>query len=193
MKTKLIIALFALTALPALSAVAQTSTWIIDPVHSQSNFEVRHLSVSNARGSITNITGTVVWDPRDPSKDSVNAVLDATTINSGSAYRDKDIKSDAFFNTEKFPTLTFHSTSVKRDGKGLKVAGELTLAGVTRPVVLDVDGPATPHKGMQEGLVSGLEATTTIKRTDFNFGSKYPDAVVGEDVKITIDIELEQK
>ena len=181
MKTKLIIALFALTALPALSAVAQTSTWIIDPVHSQSNFEVRHLSVSNARGSITNITGTVVWDPRDPSKDSVNAVLDATTINSGSAYRDKDIKSDAFFNT------------VKRDGKGLKVAGELTLAGVTRPVVLDVDGPATPHKGMQEGLVSGLEATTTIKRTDFNFGSKYPDAVVGEDVKITIDIELDQK
>jgi polyisoprenoid-binding protein YceI len=82
---------------------------------------------------------------------------------------------------------------VKRDGKGLKVAGELTLAGVTRPVVLDVDGPATPHKGMQEGLVSGLEATTTIKRTDFNFGSKYPDAVVGEDVKITIDIELDQK
>ena len=77
--------------------------------------------------------------------------------------------------------------------KGLEVTRDLTLGGVTRSVVLDVTGPATPQKGMQGGLVTGIEATTTVKRTDFNLGTKYPNAVVGDEVKLTIDVEMDQK
>ncbi|QHN05444.1 polyisoprenoid-binding protein [Granulicella sp. WH15] len=190
--TRLRITMLALLAASTFPAIAQ-NTWTIDPVHSQANFEVRHLSVTTVRGAITNVTGTVVWDPKDPSKDKVDAVLDATTVNSGNAYRDKDVRGETLFNIEKFPTLTFKSTSASRSGKGVKVTGELTLAGVTKTVVLDVVGPAAPQKGQQGGLVTGLEATTTIKRADFNFGSKYPNAVVSDEVKITLDVEMDQK
>ena len=175
------------------SAFAQGTTWTIDPVHTQATFQVKHLSMSNIRGGLSNITGSVVWDPKDITKDSVNATLDAKTINTGSDYRDKYLKGEDFFNTDKYPTLTFRSTSVKKAGAGFKVTGDLTLAGVTRSVVLDVEGPAAPQKGPEGGLVSALSATTTIKRADFNFGSKYPNAMVSDEVKITIDLEMGQK
>src|ERR1700733_13205934 len=193
MKISLHVTFSAFLTVLASPAFAQSNTWTIDPVHSQADFEIRHLSVSNVRGAITNVTGIVVWDPKNPSKNSVDAVLDATTINSGNSYRDKDVKGESLFNVEKFPTLGFKSTSVARSGKGLKVSGQLTLAGVTKTVVLDVVGPAAPQKGMQGGLVTGFEATTTIKRADFNFGSKYPNTVVSDDVKITLDIEMDKK
>lgn len=185
--------IFALFAASTLSASGQSNTWSIDPVHTQATFEARHLSMTNVRGGISKVTGTVTWDPKDPSKDSVNAVLSPATINTGSDYRDQYLKGGDFFNVEKFPTLIFKSTSVAASATGLKVTGNLTLAGVTRSVVLDVTGPAAPQKGMEGGLVSGLEATTTIKRTDFNFGSKYPNAMVSDEVKITIDLEMGQK
>jgi len=183
----------ALFAASALSSHAQANTWSIDSNHTQATFEVRHLMVSNVRGAISNATGTVLWYPKDPTKDSVNAVLSATTLNSGSDYRDKDLKGADWFNVEKFPSIVFKSSSVNAVASGLKVAGELTLAGVTRSVVLDVTNPPTPQKGMQGGLVTGMEATTIIKRTDFNFGTKYPNAVVSDEVKITIDLEMDQK
>lgn len=193
MKTKLFAMIFALFAASTLSASGQSNTWSIDPVHTQATFEARHLSMTNVRGGISKVTGTVTWDPKDPSKDSVNAVLSPATINTGSDYRDQYLKGGDFFNVEKFPTLIFKSTSVAASATGLKVTGNLTLAGVTRSVVLDATGPAAPQKGMEGGLVSGLEATTTIKRTDFNFGSKYPNAMVSDEVKITIDLEMGQK
>ena len=176
------------------TVVAQSSTWTVDPNHSQATFVVKHMSVTNVRGAISNIKGTVIWDPKDPGKDSVQAVLDTTTIDTQSAYRDKDLKSAAFFNVEKFPTMTFNSTSVKHSGKGLKVFGTLTLAGVNKPVILDATEPSAPQKNPQGGgLLSGIEATTSIKRSDFGFAAKYPDAIVGDDIQITIDIEMDQK
>lgn len=175
------------------NAQAQSSAWVIDSNHTQATFVVKHLTITNVRGAISNVKGSVNWDPKDPSKDSVEAVLDVTTIDTQSAYRDKDVKGADLFNVEKFPTMTFKSTSVKRAGKGLKVSGNLTLAGVTKPVVLDVTEPSAPQKGMQGGLVSGLEATTTIKRSDFGFGAKYPNAIVGDEIQITIDVEMDQK
>jgi len=193
MKTKFLAAIFALFAASALSAIAQSNTWSIDPVHTQATFEAKHLSMTNVRGGISKVTGTVIWDTKDPSKDRVNAVLIPATINTGSDYRDNYLKGGDFFNVEKFPTMTFKSTSVTASGASLKVIGDLTLAGVTKSVTLDVTGPATPQKGMEGGLVSGIEATTTIKRTDFNFGSKYPNAMVSDEVKITIDLEMAQK
>src|SRR6201998_118845 len=181
-----------LATIPMMSA--QSSTWSIDANHSQTTFVVKHMAVTNVRGAISNIKGSVTWNPIDASKDSVEAVLDTTTIDTQSAYRDKDLKSEAFFNIEKFPTMTFKSTSVKRAGKGLKIFGNLTLAGVTKPVVLDATEPSAPQKNPQGGgLRSGIEATTSIKRSDFGFATRYPSAVVGDDIQITIDVEMDQK
>jgi polyisoprenoid-binding protein YceI len=174
------------------AAFAQSSTWTIDKNHTQVDFQIRHLSVSNVRGSISNVTGTVVWEEKNLAKSSVNAVIDTTTVNTNNDARDKHLKSAEFFNVEKFPTMTFKSTSVTRASGKLQVVGDLTLAGVTKPVTLDVDGPTPPVKGMRGGLVTGFSASGTLKRSDFNFGSKYGEPILGDEVKFTIDLEADQ-
>jgi polyisoprenoid-binding protein YceI len=171
---------------------AQAATWQIDPVHTQATFQVKHLAMTNIRGSISNVTGIIVFDSNDSSQDYVTAKLDVKTLNTANDYRDKFVKGPDFFNTARFPTITFTSTSVHPEGNEYKVVGNLTIAGVTKTVVLDVDAPTSPQKGM-EGEMVGLSATTVIKRSDFNFGAKYPDAMVGDDVKITIDLEMQKK
>ena len=187
---------FALAASALLAtgiAAAQTSTWTIDPMHSQSGFEIRHLGVSNVRGSISIIGGKVEWDEKNPSKSSVVADLDTNTVNTTMAARDTHLKSPDFFNAAQYPKIHFESTKVTGVVGHLKVEGNLTLAGVTKPVVLDVDGPVPPQKGMKGGLVSGFEATTTIKRADFNFGPKFAPPALGDEVKITIDVEMDKQ
>jgi polyisoprenoid-binding protein YceI len=187
---------FALAASALLAtgiAAAQTSTWTIDPMHSQSGFEIRHLGVSNVRGTISAIKGEVKWDEKNPSKSSVIADLDTTTISTTVDARDKHLKSPDFFNVAQYPTIHFESTKVEGATGHLKVFGNLTLAGVTKPVVLDVDGPVAPQKGMKGGLISGFSASTVIKRADFNFGPKFAPPMLGDEVKITIDVEMDQK
>jgi len=174
-------------------AAAQTSTWNIDPMHSQSGFEIRHMGVSNVRGTISKISGAVIWDEKDPSKSSVIADLDTTTINTTVDPRDQHLKSPDFFNVAQFPTIHFQSTKVTGAAGHLKVEGNLTLAGVTKPVVLDVDGPATPQKNQKGGLISGFSASTVIKRADFNFGPKFAPPMLGDEVKITIDVEMDKQ
>jgi len=174
------------------SAFAQSTTWTIDKNHAETTFKVRHMGVSTVRGSISGITGTIVWDEKDLSKSGVEVTIDATTVSTNNPTRDKDLKSDHFFDVEKFPTMTFKSTSVKRVNGKLQVVGDLTLAGVTKSVTLDVDGPTAPQKGMNGKTVIGLSATTTIKRSDFNFAPKTPTMVVGDEVGITIDAEGDQ-
>jgi polyisoprenoid-binding protein YceI len=170
-------------------AFAQSSSWTIDPNHSQANFQVRHMGISNVRGTISGIKGTIVWDESDISKSSVEATLDATSINTSTAARDKHLKSPDFFNVEKYPTLTFKSTSVVRTNGKLQVIGDLTIAGVTKSVTLDVDGPTPPQKGANGKIATGLSATGSITRSEFNLGPKFPSAVIGDDVKFTIDTE----
>ena len=184
--------LLAGTAVAGTAAFAQASTWTIDKNHSQVNFQITHAAVSTVRGSISNITGTVVWDEKDLSKANVTATIDATTVSTNNEARDKHLKSPDFFNVEKFPTLTFKSTSVTRANGKLQVIGDLTLGGVTKSVTLDVDGPTPPVKGMKGGLVTGFSATGLIKRSDFNFGQKYTAPILGDDVKFTIDVEADQ-
>ena len=174
-------------------AAAQTSTWTIDPAHSQSNFEIRHLGVSNVRGSISKISGKVEWDEKNPSKSSVVADIDATTINTTMDARDTHLKSPDFFNVAQYPTIHFQSTKVIGSVGHLKVEGNLTLAGVTKPVILDVDGPVPPQKNQKGNLISGFEATTVIKRADFNFGPKFAPPMLGDEVKITIDVEMDKQ
>src|SRR6202789_425992 len=178
--------------LTGVSAFAQSSSWTIDPNHSQVNFAIKHMQVSTVRGSISGVTGTVVWDDKDPSKSSVEATINATTVSTNNEKRDAHLKSPDFFNAEKFPTLTFKSTSVTGANGKLQLIGDLTLAGVTKSVTLDVDGPTVPVKGMGGKLVTGFSATGMLKRSDFNFGSKFAAPILGDEVKFTIDVEADK-
>ena len=178
-------------SLSAATLAAQASTWTIDPAHSGVGFQIKHLGVSTVRGSFSGVTGTVVWDDKNLEAAHVDAVIDAKTVNTGQDKRDEHLKSPDFFDVEKYPTLKFHSTSVKRAGDGkLQVIGDLTLGGQTKPITLDVDGPAAPQKGMGGKTVSGFSATGTLSRATFNFGQKYPAPMLSDDVKFTIDLEV---
>jgi polyisoprenoid-binding protein YceI len=175
--------------LTGVSAFAQSSTWTIDPNHSQVNFGIKHVQVSTVRGSISGITGNVIWDEKNPSKSSVEATINTTTVTTNNEKRDAHLKSPDFFNVEKFPTMTFKSTAVTGANGKLQVVGDLTLAGVTKSVTLDVDGPTAPQKGMGGKLVTGLSATGKLKRSDFNFGSKFGEPMLSDEVQFTIDLE----
>ena len=175
--------------LTGVSALAQSSSWTIDPNHSQVNFAIKHLEVSTVRGSISGVAGNVVWDEKNPSKSSVEATINTTTVSTNNEKRDGHLKSPDFFNVEKFPTMTFKSTSVTSANGKLQVVGDLTLAGVTKSVTLDVDGPTPPQKGQGGKMVTGFSATGKLKRSDFNFGSKYGAPTLGDEVQFTIDVE----
>jgi len=171
-------------------AMAQTSTWAIDPAHSEIDFVVRHMAVSNVHGRFGNIQGNVVMNDTDATKSSVQVTIDVTTLDTGVSQRDTDLKSSNFFDVAKFPTATFASTTVVKNGTHLTVSGNLTLHGVTRPVELDVDGPSAPVPGMDHKPHSGFSASTTIGRKYFGVGPNVPAAMVGDEIKLTIELEV---
>jgi polyisoprenoid-binding protein YceI len=176
-------------ALVAPIAMAQTSTWKSDPAHSEVDFSIKHLAVSNVHGRFGHVDATLVYDEKDITKSTVNATIDVAGVSTGEVPRDNHLKTDSFFDVSKFATATFVSTSVTKGGAGLQVAGNLTIKGVTKPVVLDVEGPGTPVIGMDKKPHVGFSATTTLHRSDFGIGTTFPAAVVGEDVKITIELD----
>jgi polyisoprenoid-binding protein YceI len=177
-------------ALAAPLALAQASTWTADSAHSEVDFSVRHLGISNVHGRFGKIDATLTYNEADVSKSTVKATIDVTGVNTGVAFRDNDLKSATFFETEKFPTATFTSTSVAKSGSILKVTGDLTVHGVTKPVVLEVEGPSAPVQGMDKKQHSGFSATTTINRLDFGLGAKYPDNIVGNKITLTIELDF---
>jgi polyisoprenoid-binding protein YceI len=170
--------------------MAQTSTWKSDPAHSEVDFNILHMAVSHIHGRFGAVDATVVWDEQDPTKSSVNATIDVTGVDTGVPNRDKDLKGARFFDTANNPKATFASTSVTKGGSGLQVTGNLTLKGVTKPVVLDVDGPTAPVTGMDKKLHTGFSATTTLHREDFGIGAGMPTAMLGDDVKLTIELDV---
>lgn len=174
-------------------ALAQTSTWAIDPAHSEVDFSIRHMGLTNVRGHFGSVKGTIVYDAADASKSSVNVTIDVTSVDTGNSSRDSALKTDAFFDVAKFPTAAFTSTRVAKNGSHLTVVGNLTLHGVTKSVTLDVSAPATAVSPMDNKLHSGYEATTTINRLDFGIGSHFPAAILGDDVPLTIDLEAVQQ
>jgi len=194
MRKKLMLAL-TLGALSLVGAMAQaqTSTWVIDPAHSSAGFVIRHMAVSNVRGSIDGVKGTVTQNEKDITKSSVEATIDATTLTTGVDARDKHLKSPDFFDVAKNPTITFKSTSLTKSGDKLQLIGDLTLGGVTKSVALDVDGPSPPQTGKDGKVRSGFSATGILKRSDFNFGSKFANPVLGDEVKFTIDLEIDKQ
>ena len=185
--------LFFLTAVAlASTAAAQSTTWQIDPNHTAAQFSVRHLGVSTVRGAFTKVSGSVKHDPADPTKDSLEATIEVNSVDTRVEMRDNDLRSPRFFDAQKYPTITFHSKQVKAAGSGkLQITGDLTIHGVTKEVVLDVDGPSEPIKDpMGKGQRLGASATTKVNRQDF--GVSALPGVVGDEITITIDAELTQ-
>lgn len=194
MRNKLLLALTAAAlSFAGAGAYAQTSTWTIDPAHSSANFQIRHMGVSNVHGSLGSIKGTVNYNEKDITQSTVETTIDATTVSTGVDARDKDLKSPNYFDVEKYPTLTFKSTSITNSGGKLQLIGDLTLHGVTKSVTLDVDGPAPPQTGRDGKIRSGFSAEGTLHRTDFGIGAKVPSAMVGDDVKFSIDVEIDKQ
>jgi polyisoprenoid-binding protein YceI len=179
----------------ALPASAGTTTYQIDPRHSSAGFGVTHLMISTVRGEFHGVTGNVVVDDSDISKSSVNVTIDATTVDTREPDRDKHLKSEAFFDVAKYPAITFQSTKVERNNdSSLKVTGDLTIRGVTKTAVLTATLPKAPIKdpwGLQRTATS---ASTRINRQDFGvaWNQKLDSGgmVVGDDVNITLDVEM---
>jgi len=176
--------------------VAATTTWNIDPVHSHAEFKVRHMMISNVKGEFKGVTGTLKLNSEDLTKSGVAVSIDAATVNTGDAQRDAHLKSADFFDVEKFPALTFKSNRVSKNNKDgvLTAAGELTIHGVTRNVVFEVEGPSAPMKDPWGNTRIGLSATTRINRKDFgltwNAALETGGILVGDDVTMTLDVQF---
>jgi polyisoprenoid-binding protein YceI len=190
----------ALTAIlsAATPTQAQSTTWQLDPAHSNAQFSVRHLGISNVQGEFTKVSGTVNLDDQDISKSTVTATIDAASLDTRVQHRDDDLKSDHFFDVAKYPTITFQSTKIVSTGDGTaKMTGNLTLHGITKEVTFDVTGPTKPIQVMN-GTRRGASAATKINRQEFGMvymTNNLPggDEMIGDAVTITLDIEMVKK
>jgi polyisoprenoid-binding protein YceI len=181
-----------LAAALALPALAATSDWQIDPAHSAAQFAVKHLAISTVRGAFTSVKGSVQFDDKDIAKSTVDVTIDVNSVDTRVAARDKDLRSDHFFDADHFPTITFKSKRVEQVAPGkLKITGDLTIRGTTKEVVLDVDGPTAPIKDPWGNQRIGVNASAKITRQDF--GITYGPGMIGDEISITIDAELFQK
>lgn len=190
------IAILAATTMAiSLPAVAATTEWKIDPAHSSAQFAVRHLAISTVRGAFTKVGGTVQLDDQDVTKSSVEVTIDTDSVDTRVPDRDKDLRSERFFDVAKYPIITFKSKKIEQAGPGkLKVTGDLTIHGTTKEVVLDVDGPTPAIKDPWGNQRAAANATTNINRQEYGvkFNAKMDTGglVVGDDVAITIDVEM---
>jgi polyisoprenoid-binding protein YceI len=179
-------------ALAAGVASAQPATWQIDPSHSSAQFSVRHMMVSNVRGEFAKMSGTVLWDGKTFATAQVNVTIDAASINTREPKRDDHLRSADFFDVANHPTLAFKSTKIEPAAAGaLKMTGDLTTRGVTRPVVFDVAPPGDVVRDAR-GARAGATAVTKISRKDFgltwNVALEAGGVLVSDKVKITLDV-----
>ena len=181
----------------SLTALAQTSTWKIDPNHSTAQFTVRHMGLSNVTGTFNKVTGNAEMDDKDVTKSSVDAVIDVASVDTRVEGRDKDLRSDHFFDVAKYPTMEFKSKRVEKQGDGYKLIGDLTMHGVTKEVSLNLDEPSNIVTDPYGNLRRGFSGSTTINRKDwgltYNNALQSGEAVIGDNVKIQIDVELTKK
>lgn len=186
-------------ALAAVPLAAEPVTYRIDPAHSSAQFSVRHMMVSNTRGEFTKMEGVIVYDAKNPVASRVEASVDASTVNTREPKRDADLKGADFFDVAKFPTLSFKSKQVFKDSASgqLKLKGDLTMRGITREVVFNVDGPTPEAKSPRGAIVIGASATAKINRKDFgltyNTVLETGGVLIGDEVTITLDIEAKRE
>jgi polyisoprenoid-binding protein YceI len=169
--------------------------WKIDPAHTSAEFKVKHMMISNVKGSFSGISGTLTEDTFNPRLSRVDAIIDISTVNTGDVQRDEHLKSADFFHHQQHPHMTFHSTKVETKGEGeYTVTGDLTARGVTKPVVFAVEGPSAPGKDPWGNTRIGLSATTKINRKDFgltwNAALETGGILVGEEVQVTLEVQL---
>ena len=181
------------TAAPA----GTLTTWSIDPAHSHVEFAVKHLMIATVKGRFAVVRGTVTTDEADPAKGQADIEIDADSIDTREPQRDTHLKSADFFEVEKFPKITFRSTRVTGvDGDSFKLVGDLTIRGMTRSVTLDVTSEGR-GKDPWGGERAGFSATGKIKRSEFgltwNQVLETGGFVVGDDIKIALDVELVKK
>lgn len=178
----------------ATATTSATSTWNIDPAHSSADFKVKHMMISNVRGKFTGISGVLHRFEADHTKSDLEVSIDISTVNTQDEKRDGHLKSADFFDAEKFPAMTFKSTHIEKKGDGFAVTGDLTIHGVTKPVVLNVEEVSEPAKDPWGNTRIGLSATAKINRKDFGLGWNAPleagGVLVGEDVSITLDVQF---
>lgn len=179
----------------SLPMLAFATTWNIDPDHSNVGFKVRHLMVSNVKGSFDKHTGVVDINDKDITKSKVEVTIDTASINTNVQKRDEHLRSADFFDVAKYPAMTFVSKKVAKAGKDkLKVTGDLTLHGVTKQVVLDVEGPTSESKDPWGNIRRGATASTKINRKDFglvwNAALETGGVAVGEEIVISLEIEM---
>jgi len=176
----------------AVTPQAGTSTWNLDPKHSVVEFKVKHMMISNVKGTFGAVAGVLTYDDADPASSSVEASVEVASISTGDAQRDGHLKSADFFDAEKFPTMAFKSFKViPEDGT---VEGELTIKGVTKTLAFEVEGPTLPAKDPWGNLRVAIEATTKISRKDFgltwNATLETGGVLVGDEVTITLDAQF---
>ena len=179
----------------AFPLIVSASTWNIDPDHTNIGFKVRHLMVSNVKGTFEKFTGTVDVNEKDIAKSKVEVSIDTKSVNTNVIKRDDDLRSPNFLDVAKYPVMTFSSKKVAKAGKGkLKVTGDLTLHGVTKEVVLDVEGPTSESKDPWGNIRKGASATTKINRKDFgltwNKALETGGVMVGDEVQISLEVEM---
>lgn len=178
--------MFVVVVLSAISMAAVADSYTIDPAHTYPNFTINHLGFSTMHGRFDKSQGTLTMD-REKGTGSVEVVVDMASVSTGFAKRDDHLRSPDFFNVAEFPEMTFKSTKVEFMGKGAKVTGDLTIKGVTKSVVLDVDSINCGTHPFNKKTVCGFGATTSIKRSDF--GIKYGLPTIGDDMNITLEVE----
>jgi polyisoprenoid-binding protein YceI len=152
------------------------------------------MMITNVRGGFSGVQGMVVYDPDDLSSSSVDVTIDKNTLSTGDANRDTHVKSAEFLDVENYPSITFKSKKITKDGDGLKIIGDLTLHGVTKEVALNVEGPTDEQKDPWGNIRVGASATTKIKRSDFgltwNAALETGGIMLGDDLKLEVDVSL---
>jgi polyisoprenoid-binding protein YceI len=194
---RIIVSVAALLAL-SIPGMAIASTWSLDPDHSNVGFKIRHLMISNVKGNFEKFTGTIDINDKDVTKSTVQVSIDTNSISTNVLKRDEHLRSADFFDVAKYPTMTFLSKKVAKAGKNkLKVTGYLTLHGVTKEVILDVEGPSTESKDPWGNIRKGATATTKINRKDFglvwNAALETGGVAVGDEVTIILETEMIKK
>lgn len=185
--------LASLLALAASGAQA-ADTYVIDPTHTQVEFTYSHFGFSNITGRFDTVESEFLFDAEDPTRSSVKVTIPMSSLSTGVEKLDAHLLNADFFDAEKFPTATFVSTGVTAAGEGrLKVAGDLTLHGVTRPVVLDVTINKVGEHPMLRTPAAGFDARTTIKRSEFGVGNYAPAVSDEVTIEITVESHLAKK
>ncbi|MBL8222321.1 MAG: polyisoprenoid-binding protein [Bryobacterales bacterium] len=181
----------------AASLHAEPQTYTIDASHATAQFSVRHLMVSNVKGTFGKFSGTATWDPANLGAAKLEATIDVASVNTNQIKRDEHLRSADFFDIAKFPSMTFKSARFQKSGSQLKMTGQLTIKGITKEVTFDIDGPTDEIKDPRGLFRRGASATATINRKDFgltyNALMEAGGAVVGDEVKILLEAELVRK